>query len=64
VGAAAAVGGLAARAAPGDLYERLDTPSWAPPSWLVSPMWTALYVAMAIGLRAPTAALVDIAARS
>ncbi len=40
--AAAAVGGLAARDAPGT-YRRLDTPEWAPPSEVFGPVWTALY---------------------
>ena len=44
---AAAVGGIASANA-GDFYTQLDRPSWAPPSWLFGPVWTALYVMMAI----------------
>lgn len=47
VAAVAAVGGLAVRDA-GDEYARLARPDWAPPSWLFGPVWTALYVLIAI----------------
>jgi benzodiazapine receptor len=45
--AAAAVGG-AASARAGDFYAQLDRPAWAPPSWLFAPVWTLLYLAMAV----------------
>ena len=32
-----------------DAYTAYDLPSWAPPSWLFGPVWTALYAAMAVG---------------
>ena len=47
--AAAAAGALASARA-GSFYGQLERPSWAPPSWLFSPVWTALYVLMAIAV--------------
>lgn len=45
--AAGAVGGFASlRAA--EFYRTLDTPPWAPPSWLFGPVWTVLYVMMGV----------------
>ena len=29
-------------------YQQLVRPSWAPPSWLFGPVWTVLYVVIAI----------------
>ena len=29
-------------------YGSLDRPGWAPPSWLFGPVWTVLYVAIAV----------------
>ena len=31
-----------------DRYAQLDRPGWAPPSWLFGPVWTVLYVGIAI----------------
>lgn len=45
--AAAVVGGLASSSA-GDVYGQLAQPVWAPPSWLFIPVWTALYVLIAV----------------
>lgn len=45
--AAAAVGGLASRSA-SSFYAQLDRPAWAPPSSAFGPVWTALYVLMAV----------------
>ena len=39
---AAALGGLAARDA-AQVYRRLDTPRWAPPSEVFGPVWSVLY---------------------
>ncbi len=45
--AAAALGGVASAQA-GSFYLNLVRPEWAPPGWLFGPVWTALYLMMAI----------------
>jgi tryptophan-rich sensory protein len=45
--AAGGIGSIASRDAPA-FYARLDTPAWAPPSWLFGPVWTTLYILMGI----------------
>ena len=45
--AAAAIGSMATRSAP-DFYAQLDRPAWAPPSSVFGPVWTALYLLMAL----------------
>lgn len=32
----------------GSTYMALEQPSWAPPSWLFGPVWTTLYVMIAV----------------
>lgn len=45
--AAGAAGAFATAGAPA-FYSALPQPSWAPPSWLFGPVWTALYLLMGI----------------
>lgn len=47
VGLVATLGGLASADAAAD-YGKLAQPSWAPPSYLFGPVWTVLYVVMAV----------------
>ncbi|MEV6872699.1 TspO/MBR family protein [Amycolatopsis sp. NPDC051128] len=47
VAVVAVVGGLAATSAK-DVYARLEQPPWAPPPSVFGPVWTVLYVAIAV----------------
>ncbi len=48
VAVVAVVGSLGTTAATGDRYADLQRPPWAPPAWLFAPVWTVLYVTVAV----------------
>lgn len=46
--AVGAIGGWATAQSVTDWYPTLVKPSWTPPNWLFAPVWTLLYIIMAI----------------
>ena len=46
--AAAALGNIATGTSVGDWYHQIARPDWTPPDWIFGPVWTALYLMMAI----------------
>ena len=48
--AAGAIGSLATFANVRTWYPLLHKPSWNPPSWIFGPVWTVLYVLMAVAI--------------
>jgi tryptophan-rich sensory protein len=46
--AAAGIGSLFTDPEIGGWYERIIKPSWTPPNWIFGPVWTALYLMMAV----------------
>jgi len=55
-----AIGGAVTTSAVQTWYPQLHKPGWTPPNWIFGPVWTALYILMAVAawlvwLRRPTA---------
>jgi translocator protein len=48
--AAGAIGGVVTAGSVTTWYPTLVKPSWNPPTWLFGPVWTALYLMMAVAM--------------
>ena len=48
LGVTAAAAAFGATFTPGLWYDALQKPSWNPPNWVFGPVWSALYLAMAV----------------
>lgn len=46
--AAAAIGSMATSSSVGTWYADLNKPAWNPPNWVFAPVWSALFLLMAI----------------
>src|SRR5687768_17508957 len=46
--AAAAIGGVATGPGVHEWYPSLNKPTWTPPPWLFGPVWTILYLSIAV----------------
>jgi tryptophan-rich sensory protein len=46
--AAAGLGSLATASSVNDWYRTLERPTWSPPDWVFGPVWTTLYLMMAV----------------
>lgn len=46
--ASAAIGGIATGPGVRDWYPSLNKPTWTPPPWLFGPVWTLLYISIAV----------------
>jgi translocator protein len=44
----AGAGFVGSRFPPGEWYAGLTKPAWNPPNWIFGPVWTALYIAIAV----------------